>query len=158
MYKQEKKSINIFINITIILYFNLVILFYIYVLPTSWNFFLKFNDFKLNSGGVDSYNKAVKLFYEITLIHYIEYYFSLYFFCIIFVQLYFISTLKLIQIYNSLKFNSLMSYRKHLYFLFFVCSTIITPPDIITQVLLSFLLIAILEVTVFVIIFKNKIL
>lgn len=157
MYKQEKKSINIFINISLILYSNLVIFFYMYLLPTSWNFFLKFNNFKFNSG-VDSYNKAVKLFYEITLIHYIEYYFSLYFFCIIFVQLYIISTLKLIQMYNNLKFNSLMSYRKYLYFLFFVCSTIITPPDIISQVLLSTILIIILEVTVFVIIFKNKIL
>lgn len=156
VYKQEKKIINIFISVSLLFYFTILLLFYKFLLPTSWDFFLKFYNFKINSS-LDHYNIAIKLFYEITLIHYIEYYFSLYFFCLIFIQLYIISTLKLTQIYNNFKFKNLIWYRKHLYFMFFVCSTIITPPDILSQVFLSIVFIIILEVTIFVIILKNKI-
>merc|ERR1712174_94665 len=129
LYYQEKKILSDFISIYILVYIFVVLLFYNYLLPTSWNFFFKFNDmyFDLN---LPQHNKEVKLFFEITLKHYVA--FFLYFFLLIFIQLYILLVYKLIKIYKKVKFKAL--YRKQIYFLFFVFSTLITPPDILSQI------------------------
>merc|ERR1712174_193188 len=74
LYYQEKKILSDFISIYILVYIFVVLLFYNYLLPTSWNFFFKFNDmyFDLN---LPQHNKEVKLFFEITLKHYVAFFF-----------------------------------------------------------------------------------
>lgn len=153
LYNQEKRILNNFISVYIYLYIFLALLFYNYLLPTSWNFFLKFNNtyFDLN---LSQHNKEVQLFFEITLKHYVEFFFSLYFFCLILIQFYTLLIYKLIKMYKKIKFKAL--YRKQIYFLFFIVSTIITPPDILSQVILGSLSILAFELTIFIIILKNK--
>jgi len=154
LYYQEKKILSDFISIYILVYIFVVLLFYNYLLPTSWNFFFKFNDmyFDLN---LPQHNKEVKLFFEITLKHYVAFFFSLYFFLLIFIQLYILLIYKLIKIYKKVKFKAL--YRKQIYFLFFVFSTLITPPDILSQIVFGSTSILVLELTIFILIFKNKV-
>jgi len=154
LYNQERKFLSDFISIYLLIYIFLVLLFYNYLLPTSWNFFFKFNDMYFDFN-LPQHNKEVKLFFEITLKHYVEFFFSLYFFLLIFIQLYILLMHKLIKIYKKVKFKAL--YRKQIYFLFLVLSTLITPPDILSQIIFGSTFILVLELTIFIIIFKNKV-
>merc|ERR1712174_152661 len=74
LYNQERKFLSDFISIYILIYIFLVLLFYNYLLPTSWNFFFKFNDMYFDFN-LPQHNKEVKLFFEITLKHYVEFFF-----------------------------------------------------------------------------------
>jgi len=84
------------------------------------------------------------------------FFFKLYFFCILLAQVFFVLSIKLNDVYKKSKFTSIKFYRKRLYFLFFILSTLITPPDVISQLIIGGIFILMLEVTIFVIILKNQ--
>lgn len=106
--------------------FSIFVLNYI-LFPFSWLFFLSFQ--------TDTDLNFVSIFFEANFKEYFSYYVSLYYLCVLNFQ---ISCLLLFVI-NSLnnKLNKVSSFRKVFYFIFVTFSTIITPPDLFSQLLLS---------------------
>jgi sec-independent protein translocase protein TatC len=138
LYKSEYNNLYFFIRISFLIYILSVIAVNVFLLPLSWNFFLNFqsNDFNL-----------IPIFFEAKISEYLIYYINLYSLCLLNSQF---SLLMLIYI-NSLSKNVLeiKKLRKFFYFLFFVISTVVTPPDVISQLCFSFILICIYETIIF---------
>lgn len=119
--------------------FSLMLLYKV-VMPYSWSFFLKFQQ------NENSF-QCVSFFFEARIVEYLEYFISLYYLCFINCQLLAILTLILTNL--SEKLDKLKTFRKLFYFVFVIFSTLTTPPDIISQIILSLILIFIYECLVF---------
>lgn len=151
LYKHEKKLIKLFLLFYLVITICLIIIFYKILLPFSWNFFYEvvFPVFKQQ--------KTVKLFFEIKIHEYLNFFFTLYSICFILTNLFFFITIKLYYFYNNFLYSKyLKNYRKKLYFLFFIFSTLITPPDIISQIVVGFSFILLLEFIIILIVFIHK--
>ena len=142
--KEYNKLIFIFI-------FNFVFLFFIYyniykyILPWSWSFFLKFqNNFLI---------KNIKIFFEPKLHDYLQFCFELYKISVINYQILIILFVYIIHLKDVKIF--VKNYRKKLYFFFVIIASIITPPDILSQLFLSFFSLVIFEFIVLVILIKK---
>jgi len=154
IYQYEKKLIQFYLFIYLNFLLFLILIFYKILLPCSWDFFYKI--ISVNANNVITQQKTIKLFFEIKINEYLDFFFKLYFFCILLAQVFFVLSIKLNDVYKKSKFTSIKFYRKRLYFLFFILSTLITPPDVISQLIIGGIFILMLEVTIFVIILKNQ--
>lgn len=109
------------------------------IIPFSWNFFLSFQN---NPNAV----QTVPLFFEAKLNEYFDYFKSLYYICLINCQ--FLSALIIVLNSFSKTLKKTKTFRKLFYLIFIGFSTLITPPDILSQIFLSCLLILIYELLI----------
>ena len=125
--------------------FSIFVLNYV-LFPFSWFFFVSFQNNSL---------KSVSLFFEANFKDYFNYYISLYYLCVINFQ---ISCLVLFVInsFNN-KLNKVKVFRKIFYFIFVIFSTMITPPDIVSQLVLSLCFAVLYEFLIFFKIFDKTI-
>lgn len=114
------------------------ILLYKFVMPYSWSFFLSFQQTEINS---------LSFYFEAKIVEYLHYFMSLYYMCLINCQLLAFLTLVLTNLSEKLK--QIKSFRKLFYFIFVVFSTLTTPPDVVSQVFLSGVLILTYEFLIF---------
>lgn len=112
-----------------------------FIIPFSWNFFLNFQE---NSNGI----QPISFFFEAKIADYLNYFISLYYICFINCQFLTILIFFLTNIGDAL--GKIKAFRKLFYFIFVIFSTIITPPDVISQVTMSIFLIANYEIITFV--------
>ena len=146
LYKFEYKNYKLIIFIGTFLWFLSILLLYYFILPYSWNFFLSFQ----NNDSSNLFN----LYLEAKLLEYLDLFFLCFFFCKINSQLLFFIFL-FFYFNNNLKFFKI--YRKFLYVIFFFISSLITPPDIISQLFLGTLTILLYELLTFtIILIKTK--
>ena len=122
LYKFEYKKLT---NLILLNFFFFGIFFLILnniLLPLCWNFFLSFKDTTMYS---------VNFFFEAKINEFINFYLKFYKFCLlcssIFVFIY--VGLEFLKINN----NVFIKLRKNLYFSFLILATVLTPPDIISQ-------------------------
>lgn len=59
--------------------------------------------------------------------------------------------LTLLTRYDILKYQTLVTYRKHIYILFLVTGALITPPDVISQMMVSIPMIVFFEISLFIV-------
>jgi sec-independent protein translocase protein TatC len=111
-----------------------------FIVPFSWSFFLSFQT-------TDNYLQPASFFFEARIFEYFNYFTSLYYICIINCQLLALSILFLNEI--SEKAKAIKTFRKLFYLIFVIFSTIVTPPDVISQVVMSLSLILIYELLIF---------
>jgi sec-independent protein translocase protein TatC len=116
----------------------------IFVIPLSWEFFLHIKDNNL---------KPIPLFFEAKISEYLIFYINLYYFCFItcllsFLFFFFASNF-------SKNITQIKNLRKIVYYIFFIISTLTTPPDVFSQIILSFILISIYEIIVFLKLLSN---
>jgi len=97
-------------------------------LPVSFNFFLSFQSL--------TNVELVQMYFESKLTEYLNFYIVLYFICGIYGQILLFLTLFLD--YTILNLKTIKEYRKISFFLFLLFSTVTTPPDIISQIFLTF--------------------
>ena len=112
-------------------FFSIVILNKL-ILPVCFNFFLSFQSLSI-----------IDLHFEAKLVEYLNFYISIYFFCLFYCQL--IVAVIVVFEYSNNDFYAIKTYRKIFYLFFLFFSTAITPPDIFSQLLFFFLLIVIFE-------------
>lgn len=115
------------------------------ILPACWNFFLSFQNTMVNN--------SVNLYFEAKINEYLKFYIHLFFICNLSCQMFMVIILFLIYIKGDLKL--IKKFRKIFYLSFVIFATIITPPDITTQLILSSGMICIYEVLIFSVLFKN---
>lgn len=109
------------------------------IVPFSWNFFLSFQENLTNT-------QSVSLFFEAKLSEYLQYFISLYYACLISCQFLIVLILFLTKLNNRLK----KTFRKLFYLIFIIFSTIITPPDVLSQIVISCILILVYELLIFI--------
>jgi len=108
------------------------------LLPLSWQFFISFQE-SLN-------DQTIKLYFEAKINEYLNFYISLYYICNFNCQVFTILIFFLEYINANLQI--IRQIRKMFYFIFILFATIITPPDMLSQILLSLSIIVIFELLI----------
>nr|YP_010377367.1 Sec-independent protein translocase component TatC [Nitzschia dissipata]QYB23054.1 Sec-independent protein translocase component TatC [Nitzschia dissipata] len=138
LYKFEYYNLYLLMKISFLIFIVSVILLNIFLMPLSWNFFLNFQDNNFTS---------IPFFFEAKVSEYLVYYINLYYLCLFNGQF---SLLMLIYVSRfSTSIMKIKNLRKVFYFIFVVVSTLTTPPDVLSQLCLSFILIFIYEIIIF---------
>lgn len=145
LYKHEYKYLVFIFKTSILMYFFSVIVLNKILFPFSWSFFLSFQNFELL--------KSLTLHFEAKLSEYLTFYITFYYICVLYFQIFVL----LILIFDYLK-NELIivkRFRKFLYYFFVIFSTLITPPDVSSQLILSISIIFSYEILVYYSIIKK---
>ncbi len=133
LYENERKNAKMFISVASLLFFIGVLFGYFVIIPMSVNFFASFSvsDAIKNEFNLDSYMSMLKtsvlacgLFFELPII------------------IYFLSKLGLVTA------AFLRKYRKYAIVIVLIVSAIITPPDVVSQVIVSIPLLIIYEISI----------
>jgi sec-independent protein translocase protein TatC len=106
-----------------------------YIIPLTWNFFLSFQ----NSTTICSFN----LFFEAKLNEYVCFYIKFYYLCVFYCQFFVFLLLSLKYTNTNKKF--IKKYRKLYHYCFIVFSTLISPPEVLSQICISLIFIFIFE-------------
>lgn len=109
--------------------------------PMCWNFFLSFQNCE---------NIVMTFYFECKLSEFLFFYIYYYYYCVLYFQF-------LILLFLLFQYQEKLStkFRKLFYYLFLIFSTLITPPDILSQLFVSFCLVFSYEVLVFYFICKK---
>lgn len=134
LYKFELNRLKFLLKLFFFCWLASFLIVFLLLIPISWKFFLEFQ----NTDSID-------LFFEAKLSEYINFVINSYYLCLVSCQ--FLSVLFIIAINLSKNYKQTFSVRKYVYLLFIIFSTVITPPDVFSQILLSLALIGIYEVT-----------
>lgn len=113
-----------------------IIVYYVF-LPASWQFFLGFQSL--------SQNKFINLYFEAKIKEYLDFYISLYYTVLVNFQLFVL--MFIFFKYSGANLKLIKKSRKLSYF-FFV-STLLTPPDVFSQLTLSLIFILLYELFIF---------
>lgn len=141
LYEKEKKNARSFIIISSLLFFTGVLFGYYVIVPMSVNFFATFNisDVILNQFTLDSYISLVKtsvlasgLFFELPII------------------IYFLAKIGLVTA------SFLRSSRKIAIIIVLVVAAVVTPPDVISQIIVSIPMLIIFEISVLIAAYVEK--
>lgn len=145
IYHFEYKIFKIFFLLGIFFGGCSIIFFNKILLPLSWNFFLSFQEILSK--------KALTLFFEAKLSEYVNLYIFFYYICYFNFQIFVF--IFIFFNYINKKIKTLKNLRKIFYFIFFFLATVLTPPDIISQVIFGLNMIVIFEILIVSILFKN---
>jgi len=146
LYYSESLQLKSVVKIFIITWLCSIVLLKKFVVPFSWSFFLSFQE-------TNSHLQPASFFFEARIFEYFNYFTNFYYICVINCQLLALSILFLDNI--SEKVGTIKTFRKLFYLIFIVFSTITTPPDIFSQIIMSFGLIIIYELLIFFKYIKN---
>lgn len=147
LYKSEYNSVMFVSKTSMFFFFFSVIVFNKILFPFSWDFFLNFQNFAVL--------KSLTLHFEAKLSEYLTFYMMFYHICIFYFQTFVILILFFDYVKNEL--NVIRRLRKVFYYSFVIFSTLITPPDVFSQFLLSVSIVFSYEILIFCIIVKNLI-
>ena len=136
LYESEYEKLQFAFQIYILSWICSVTLLNKIIIPVSWDFFLSFQK-----------ADGIAFFFEAKIIEYLNYFTNLYYVCFLNCQLLAVITL-LLNNYSK-NVNRIRRFRKLFYMLFVIFSTLTTPPDIISQVLMSASLITFYEILLF---------
>ena len=95
---------------------------------------------------MERYNRQF-FFFEARIVEYLNYFIRLFYICLLNCQVLALLTLFLNSI--SEKMETIKTFRKLFYLIFIIFSTITTPPDVLSQVIMSFSLVIIYELIIF---------
>jgi len=145
LYKFEKNTLKQIIFFGLIFWYLSILLLYYIIFPFSWNFFFNFQQ--------TISNNQLHLYFEAKLSEYLNF-----FILLLKLSTFNCQILTLLFIYiNSVKNNLIFikKYKKFIYFFIFISATILTPPDVISQLLLGIYIIFFYETIIILIIIKN---
>ena len=116
------------------------------IFPFSWDFFLKFQEYL-------SF-QSLAFYFEVRLNEYLNFYKSMYYICNVIYQAIIIFFIFL----DVFKTNLLIikKFRKVFYFLFFIFSTFLTPPEVVYQLVTGFCIVITYELITLFIIFRAE--
>lgn len=141
LYKFEYRYFTLICYSEIILWIFFFNFFNQILLPISWNFFLSFQSLA-----------TFNLYFETKLNEYLNFYIFFYYICMFYCQIFIV--LVFFFDYTNTNLYLIKKYRKIFYYSFVFFSTLVTPPDIFSQILFSFAIICIYEILILVSILK----
>lgn len=143
LYRNEKLKLKLIVKLSVIFWLFGVTVFNLIVFPLCWGFFISFQF---------SSNNVIEIFFEYKITEYLKFYFLVYYVTIVFLQ--FFVFLFYLLFYIDKKFNFIKKTRKIIYILFFVTATIVTPPDVISQIIFGVLFLILYELIIIINIVK----
>ena len=145
LYGSEYNYLVLTFKTSVVMFFFSIILFNKVLFPFSWEFFLSFQNFAIL--------KSLTLHFEAKLIEYLTFYITFYYISVLYFQIFVV----LVLIFDYLKNELLIikRFRKFLYYFFVIFSTLVTPPDVSSQLILSISIAVGYEILVFYSIFKR---
>lgn len=145
LYGYEYDYLALTFKTSLIMFFFSIVVFNKVLFPFSWEFFLSFQNFATL--------KALTLHFEAKLIEYFTYYTTFYYICVSYFQIFVVLILVFDYLKNDL--SIIQRFRKFLYYFFVIFSTLVTPPDVSSQLILSLSIIVGYEILVFYSILKK---
>ena len=144
--RTEYSILKFFFKMIVSSFFVAVIFFNVFLLPLSWDFFLSFQEFVTM--------KSIVLYFEAKLNEYLKFYIEFYFIC----MFYCLAIVFFVFFFNRIKsdLSLLKKSRKPFYYVFFVISTLLTPPDVFSQIILSIFIIFGYELIFFSFVLKSS--
>lgn len=130
-YPQEFKLANFFFNMITFLLLASGLLSGCILIPVSWDFFI-------------SFHKQQNFYFEAGVSEYFNFYKSIYFLSLTYCELFILIIFLLLNIKQNHSY--IKKYRKLHYYLFFVFSMFLAPPDLWSQLITSFFVGAIYEI------------
>ena len=146
LYRNESSLLKKAIFVMWATWVSSILLIYNVVLPFSWEFFLKLQD-KLEKN-------QIEFFFEAKLNEYLNFITTVFNTSMLYIFLIFLTFIYIYQLKNALEY--LKKYRKKLYFIFFIIASIITPPDLISQITIGTSSIIIFEIYIYLLLLNNK--
>jgi sec-independent protein translocase protein TatC len=147
MFKSEYYKAVSLIKLSFIVWVFSALISNFILVPLSWDFFSSFQELFSS--------KIVKLHFEAKLTEYLEFYVLIYYFCVTYFQVF--TILFFFLNYLNEKMLIIKKFRKVYYYFFVIFSTLLSPPDLVSQILISLLLIFMYEFLVFGIVIKSLI-
>lgn len=144
-FKFEYRYLSKILQMVIGLWVFVTLFVHFFLVPLTWNFFLSF--FSSTSA------HSINLHFEARLSEYLSFYIEIYYVCIFSLQIFMI--LFFFFSYNKINENYIKKFRKLYYYLFILISTILSPPDILSQIVISFFIICAYEILLINILFKK---
>lgn len=144
LYKFEYNLLKLYLSRSIILGVLSLVSLTIYIIPFVWNFFLSFQ-YSQNS---------INLYFEGKINEYINFYMAITIACLIISQ-----TVTLIFFFfkNAQNIpNTVKYYRKVFYIFFLLTATLLTPPDVHSQILILTISLIFYELLILILIMQNK--
>lgn len=136
LYQFELKKVKLLFQVFLLAWIVSSCLLFNFIVPFTWKFFLSFQGNTID-------NQLVSFFFEAKLNEYLDYFINLYYVCLINCQFLVLLLITLNSINNKL--NKTKTFRKLFYLIFIIFSTVITPPDVFSQICISGILIIIYE-------------
>lgn len=146
LYNSEYVQLRFIFQIYLITWLCSILLLKEFIIPFSWSFFMSFQE-------ANNDLQPASFFFEARIVEYLNYFINLYYLCLLNCQALALITLILNAI--SDKSGTIKTFRKLFYFVFIIFSTLTTPPDVASQIVMSFSLITIYEFLVFFKCFKT---
>jgi sec-independent protein translocase protein TatC len=146
MFKIESYYLKVFLKYSLIIWIFSIFLTNFLLVPITWNFFLSFQNI------ISS--RFIQLHFEAKLNEYLGFYIFVYYLCIFYCQIF--TILFFFLNYTKSKIMIIKKFRKLHYYFFVIFSTIISPPDIFSQIFIIGLVILIYELLVFIFLLKDK--
>jgi sec-independent protein translocase protein TatC len=144
LYNKERKNLSFFLKLSFSLWLLSLLILNKLVLPLCWEFFSSFQSSSTNS---------VNIFLEIRITEFFSLYVLTYYVTTCAVQC-FVILFSAISILKK-KLVFIRATRKVFHLAFFVLATLITPPDVISQLVLGSIFILIYELVIIIIILKD---
>lgn len=113
--------------------------------PFSWNFFFNFRYFLTT--------ESLTIHFEAKLLEYFVFYTNFYYLCVSYFQI--ILLFILFFSYANQEVLRFLFFRKFFYYFFVITSTLVTPPDVLSQLMLSTCLAFCYEILIFFIVLKG---
>ena len=135
LYKFEYEKIKNIVLLSFSFWIIFVLLLNNMLLPLCWDFFLGFQE---------STKGSINFFFEAKFNEYLNFYLKFYKLCLMCICI-FISIFICLDFFKINKLNLYNKIRKKFYFSFLILSTLITPPDVISQILFSSVFILLFE-------------
>ena len=145
-YKYENKKILFLVIFLIFLTIVLSFIFFNKIMPNIWTFFINLNEFNKNY--------IFQIHYEPKLIEFFAFYINIYIYMLITFHFFFLILYILINL--NIKLKNFIFFRKVFYLIILIISALISPPDIISQVLLSLPFFILFELFLYFLIFSKK--
>lgn len=137
LYKYEYLVIRNFLLLSIMLYIGTTIFTYKVFLPYCWKFFSSFQ--------LKAEESLISLHLEARIADYLSFFFEAYFLLNAILHIFLIFLFLLYKI----TLNSILKYRKLFYLLFFLFATLMTPPDVISQIVVGLFFLVFFEIFLF---------
>lgn len=139
LYKSESKIIKTLIKLNLICWIGALISLHNYILPFSCNFFLTFqNSFNINS---------LNFYFEAKINEYLNFYLTIYYIYFFNFQFCFLLYFTVTNFFINLKLITIS--RRSFYFIFCLLATFLTPPDVLSQLIVVISLIIFYEIIIF---------
>lgn len=139
LYKSEAKCLKTLLKLNLICWISVLIILHIFILPFSCNFFLAFqNSFNLN---------PLNFYFEAKINEYLNFYITTY--CLYFLNFQFCFLLYFFVTNFIKNLNLITLARRSFYFIFCLMATLLTPPDVLSQLIVGVSLIVFYEIIIF---------